>query len=188
AEAHCESRRTAPDRAVRSGPQSAPLSERVNHPLVSLAAVERRGALRDLERRVEQAEPAGQVRLDRELLVELRLQLELLGVVAILLARGDERPESALLVAVDPVDRLAVPELGLKLERRRQQLLAEAGLLQALADRVDGRHLVLEIGVANDDPLVAEVVGLALEPRAGLPRDRVEYLLQVVLGQDELAR
>ena len=51
-----------------------------------------------------------------------------------------------------------------------------------------GRHLVLQIGVADDDPLVAEVVRLALEPRPRLPRDGVEHLLQVVLGPDELAR
>src|SRR5947209_3505918 len=59
------------------------------------------------EWRVEDAEPAAQVLLDRELLLELRLQLELLGVVALLVvARWDEGPERAALVPVDPVHGL----------------------------------------------------------------------------------
>src|SRR5437764_14157727 len=99
-----------------------------------------------LERRVEQPEPAGEVLLDRQLLLELRLQLELLGVVAFLLALRDERPEGSLLVSVDPVDGLPVAELGLELERRRQQLLAEAGPFQALPDGMHRRDPVLELG------------------------------------------
>src|SRR5205807_5029748 len=98
------------------------------------------------------------------LVLELRLQLQLLGVVPLLLAGRDERPEGTTLVAVDPIDGLAIAELGLELEGRRQELLAEARFLQALRDRVDGRYLVLEVGVANNDPLVAEVVRLSLEP------------------------
>ena len=55
-----------------------------------------------VERRVEEREPAGQVGLDRQLLLELVLEPHLLGVVALLLlARRDERPERAALVAVD---------------------------------------------------------------------------------------
>ena len=46
----------------------------------------------------------------------------------------------------------------------REQLLPKAALLQALRDCVNRRDLVLEIGVANDDPLVAELVRFALEP------------------------
>ena len=49
-----------------------------------------------------------QVGLDGQLLLELRLQLELARVVALLLLAGrDERPERAGLEAVDPVDRMA---------------------------------------------------------------------------------
>src|SRR5947208_11170459 len=66
-----------------------------------------------LERRVEDAEPAGQVLLDRQLLLQLRLQLELLRVVSLLVVAGrDERPECAALVPVDPVHgMLAAVEL-----------------------------------------------------------------------------
>src|SRR5256885_1505134 len=46
--------------------------------------------------------------------------------VAILLPLRHEGPEGAALVAVDPVDGVAVPELGLELERGREQLLPEA--------------------------------------------------------------
>jgi hypothetical protein len=44
---------------------------------------------------------------------------------------------------------------------------------------VDGRHLILEVGVADDRPLVAEAVGLALQGRAAVLRDTVEQLLDV---------
>src|SRR5919201_6391361 len=77
-----------------------------------------------LNRGVEQPEPAGEIRLDRQLALQLRLQLQLLGVVALLvLARRDERPERAALVAVDPVDGV-LPTL--EAERGREQLRPEA--------------------------------------------------------------
>ena len=72
-----------------------------------------------LDGRVEDAEPAGKVLLDRELGLELGLQLELLGVVALLLALRHERPERAALEAVDPVDRLLC---AVELEGRGEQL------------------------------------------------------------------
>ena len=45
------------------------------------------------DRRVEEREPACQIGLERQLLFELRLQLELGRVVALLVAERDERPE-----------------------------------------------------------------------------------------------
>src|SRR5205809_201598 len=86
------------------------------------------GGPRYLERRVEDAEPAGQILLDRQLRLELRLQLQLLGVVALLVLPGrNEGPEGAALVAVDPVDGM-LP--ALELEDRGQELRAEALLLE----------------------------------------------------------
>src|SRR5438046_882091 len=83
---------------------------------------------RGLDGRVEEPEPGRQVLLDRELFVELRLQLELLGVVALLvLAARHERPERAALVAVDEVDRLLA---AVEAERRGEQPVAEAAVLQ----------------------------------------------------------
>src|SRR5437763_1498435 len=125
--------------------------------------------------------------LDRELVLELRLQLELFGVVTILLALRDERPEGAALEAVDPVDVRPVAELRLELEGSGEQLAPESRLLQPLRHRVHRGHLVLELGVADDDPLVAEVVRLALATGAILAGDPVEHCLQVVLGANELA-
>src|SRR5206468_9150732 len=106
------------------------------------------------------AEPAAQVLLDRELRLQLRLELELLGVVPFLaFAHRDEGPKRAALVAVDPVDRVPA---ALELEHRGEQLRAEALLLETLRDRVNRGHLVLELRVADDDPGVAERVLAAL--------------------------
>src|SRR5438876_6433630 len=83
-----------------------------------------------LERRVEEPEPPAEVLLDRQLALELRLQLQLLRVVSLLvLPGGDERPEGTPLVAVDEVDRILA---AVELEDRREQLLAEALLLETL--------------------------------------------------------
>src|SRR5512132_2231877 len=123
-----------------------------------------------LKRRVEDAEPAAQVLLHGKLLLELGLQLELLRVVALLvLAHGYERPERPPLVAVDPVDRMLT---ALELEDRGEELRPESLLLQALGHGVDRRHLILEIGIADDDPRVPERVLAPLELRAGRGRDR----------------
>src|SRR5439155_24250324 len=118
------------------------------------------------DRRVEEAEPAAQVGLDRQLAVQLRLQLQLLGVVPFLVLAGrDEGPEGAALVAVHEVHGVLS---SVELEDRRQELLAEALLLQPLGDRVGGRHLVLEIRVLDNHPAVAEGIVAAEELRAGL--------------------
>src|SRR3954453_176762 len=119
-----------------------------------------------LERRIKDPEPAGQIRLDRQLLLQLGLELELLGVVALLaLAGGNEGPERTPLVAVDPVHgRLA----ALELEHRREELASETRLLETLRDRVDPGHLVFQVGVPDDDPRVAEGILAALELRTGL--------------------
>ena len=96
----------------------------------------RPGRLTSLERRAEQGEPVGQVGLDRQLLLELRLQLELGRVVACRLVDRDERPERATLEPVDPVDRMSA---ALEPEDRREQLLAEALRGQLGGERVQRR-------------------------------------------------
>src|SRR5215217_111314 len=98
---------------------------RLSHTRIVLAELSR---IRDgsaSERRAVQPEPARKVPLHRQLTLELRLQLELLGVVALALARRDKRPERALLVAVDPVDRILC---AVELERGREQLRPEAAV------------------------------------------------------------
>src|ERR687897_775333 len=106
-----------------------------------------------LKGRPEESEPAREVGLDRQLLLELRLQLELLGVVTFLALPGrNERPERAALVPVDPEHRqLAAGEP----ERRREQLLAKASCSQLRGDQMNRRHEVLEVVIAHDQPLVA---------------------------------
>src|SRR5216684_7288604 len=103
-----------------------------------------------LQRRVEDPEPAGQVLLDRQLLLQFGLQLELLRVVSLLVfARRYEGPERAPLVPVDPVDRMLA---AVELEDRGEKLRPETLLLETLGHCMDRRHLVLEIGIADDDP------------------------------------
>src|SRR5438067_2118242 len=123
---------------------------------------------------VEDAEPAGQVLFDRELRLELRLELELLRVIPLLaLAGGDEGPEGPALVAVDPVDRVLA---ALEAKDRRQELRAEPLLLEALGHGVHGGDLVLELRIVDDDPGEAELVLAALELRPGLRGDPVQQL------------
>ena len=47
---------------------------------------------------------------------------------------------------------------------------------------------ILEIGVADDDPVVAVLVGLALDLRAARLRDRLDELVDVVERAPELTR
>src|SRR6185312_7422352 len=136
-----------------------------------------------LERRIEDPEPAGQIRFDRQLLLQLGLELQLLGVVALLaLAGGNEGPEGTALVAVDPVHRLLA---ALELENGREELAAEARFLQPLRDRVNPGYLVFQVRVPDDDPRVAERVLAMLELRAGLCGSPLAQLLPVVLGAHE---
>src|SRR5436190_12891525 len=138
------------------------------------------------EGRVEQPEPARQILLDRQFRLKLRLQLHLLGVVPLLaLAGRDERPEGALLEAVDPV-RTALLELALEREDGGEQLAAEAAVLELLRDQMRGRDEVLEVLVVDDEPLEAHLVALALDLRARLARDGVQQLLELVLCAHEL--
>src|SRR5205085_10598309 len=121
-----------------------------------------------------------------QLVLELRLQLELLGVVAFLVAAGgDERPECAALVAVDPIDRMLA---AVEAEGGCEQLRAEAASLELAADDVDARDDILQVGVADDQPLEAEAVRAPLDLRAGLLRRRVQELPHVRVGLGELAR
>ena len=50
-----------------------------------------------------------------------------------------------------------------------------------------GRHLVLEIGIAHDQPLEAERILLAVELGARALRDRLDEFLHLVLDAHELA-
>src|SRR5215211_3331779 len=111
--------------------------------------------LRSVERSVEEGKPAGQVRLDRELSLELVLEAELLRVVPLLvLPARDEGPERAALVAVDEVDA-ALPIL--KGEEGSKELPAEAAIGELGADEVGRGHEIFEILVADDDPFEAVV-------------------------------
>jgi hypothetical protein len=127
--------------------------------------------------------------LDRQLFFELRLQLQLARVVALLLLAGrDERPPSPGLEAVDPVNGLVGLEgAAVEAERGGEELASEAAILEFRRDRVDAGDLVLELGVADDDPLKAERVGLAVKRRAGALRDALEQLVDVALRLRELA-
>jgi hypothetical protein len=101
--------------------------------------------------------------------LELRLQLELAGVVPFLLLAGrDERPPRSGLEAVDPVDGLAAaPRPAVEAERRGQELPAEPVLFELGGECVHAGDLVVELRVADDHPLEAERVGLAIDRGAG---------------------
>src|SRR5215207_5292780 len=115
--------------------------------------------LQSVERGVEERKPAGQVRLDRELTLELVLQAELLRVVPLLaLAAGNEWPERAALVAVDEVDATLPILEG---EEGREELSAEPAIGELGADEVGRRDEVLEVLVADDDPFETEAVRAA---------------------------
>src|SRR5579884_501049 len=138
--------------------------------------------------RVEEPEPLAEVRLDRQLLLELRLQLQLAGVVSLLLLAGrDERPPRPRLEPVDPIDGMvAAPRAAVEAERGGEELAAEAVLLELGGEGVDARDLIVELGVADDHPLEAERVRLAVDRRAGSAGDTAQKLLRLVLGLAEL--
>src|SRR5215218_711704 len=141
--------------------------------------------LRSVERSVEEGKPAGQVRLDRELSLELVLQAELLRVVPLLvLPARDEGPERAALVAVDEV-HAALPIL--EGEKRSEELPAKAAIGELGADEVGRGHEVFEILVADDDPLEAEAVRAPPHLRARIPGSDAEQLVDLVFGPRELA-
>src|SRR5262245_28419729 len=121
--ARCE--RTAAGRAClwRRCRETAPIRPWLAAPRAST----RPRRSRALQGRVEDGEPARQILFDRKLSLELRLQLELLRVVALLpFAFRHERPEGTALEAVDPEDPSAVEAPALEGEHRRQQLGPEA--------------------------------------------------------------
>src|SRR5215210_3305217 len=140
-----------------------------------------------LDRDPPQGEPALELGLERQALADLRLDLELaLGVALLAAASRDERVPAAALVVVDEVDRLA----GRVLERedRAQHALAVAADRKRLADRVDADDEVLEVGVVDDHPAVAELVVLGLDGRAGLGAGPVQDLLHLRDDRLEVAR
>jgi hypothetical protein len=72
-------------------------------------------------------------------------------------------------------------------EGGREELAAEAVVLELRGERVDAGHLVFELRVANDHPLEAERVGLAVDLGARVAGDAAQQLLRFVLGRRELA-
>src|SRR5205085_204746 len=106
--------------------------------------------------------------LDRQLALDLRLELELLGVVTLLaVARRDERPEAAGLVAVDPVDGLLLAA-AVEAEDGREELAAEAASLELRRGGVHRGDHVLEVFIPDDQPFEAELVALRLHLGARL--------------------
>ena len=77
---------------------------------------------------------------------------------------------------------------ALEAESGGEQLAAEPARLELRRERVDGRDLVLEVGVADDQPLEAERVGLAIDRGAGVSGDATQQLFRVALARAELAR
>jgi hypothetical protein len=73
-------------------------------------------------------------------------------------------------------------------EGGREELAAEAVVLELRGERVDAGDLVFELRVVDDNPLEAERVGLAVDRGAGVPRDAAEQLLRVALAGRELSR
>src|SRR3954469_42647 len=109
-----------------------------------------------LDRHAPQREPALELGLDRQLAADLGLELELALDGTLLVAGGrDERVPEAPLVVVDEVDGLAL--VVVEDEDRGEQPVAVAAGLQRLGDRVDAHDEVLDVGVAQDHPAVAEV-------------------------------
>ena len=139
------------------------------------------------DRRVVEAEPARQVLLDRELALELRLELELAGVVALVLTGRNEGVERATLVGIEHVHG-ALVAAGLEAEDGSQELGAEPAGDQVRGDEVDGRHQVLDVRVANHDPLEAELVHVVLHLGPRVARCDVEQLGELSLGSLELTR
>ncbi|HEV8180646.1 MAG TPA: hypothetical protein VGP54_10155 [Gaiellaceae bacterium] len=82
---------------------------------------------------------------------------------------------------------LAAPGAAVEAERGGEELPSEAAVLELRRDGMDAGYLVLEVGVADDDPLEAERVGLAVELGAAVLGDALEQLLDVALGLPELA-
>src|SRR5204863_5073369 len=133
---------------------------------------------RALKRDLPQREPARELRLEWQLGADLRLQLELALVVALMVARrGHERVVEAALEVVDEVER---PPFLLEREHRSEQTVAVAAALERARHGVDRHDEVLEVGVAQDDPRVAVLVGGRLDGRAGIGRGARQQLLRVV--------
>ena len=72
-------------------------------------------------------------------------------------------------------------------EGGRKELAAEAVLLELRRERVDGRDLVFELRVVDDDPLEAERVGLAVDLGTRVTSDAAEQLLRVGRSRRELS-
>src|SRR2546430_17470527 len=81
---------------------------------------------------------------------------------------------------------LGVEGTALEAERGSEELAAEAASLELRRNRMDAVDLILEVGVADDDPLEAEGVALAVELRSGLLRDALEQLFDLALRLAEL--
>ena len=88
------------------------------------------------------------------------------------------------LEAVDPVDGIRA---AVELERGGEQLAAEPLCGQLRRDEVHRRHLILDLRVVDDHPLVAEAVGLPLDLGARRGCRGLEELLDVGVRAVEVA-
>ena len=69
-------------------------------------------------------------------------------------------------------------------EGGREELPAEAVVLELRGERVDAGDLVLELRVVDDHPLEAERVGLAVDLGARVPSDAAQQLLAAAFRFD----
>src|SRR5215211_5188138 len=135
------------------------------------------------ERQSPEGEPAGQLRLDRQVAVQGGLDPQLQLVVAALAVQRRERVEGAPLVQVDQVDP---PALGRgEGEHRAQQLGPEAVLLEGGVDQVDAGHQVLHVRVLEDHPAVAVAVVGDRHRRPCLLDGQLEQALELLGGGRE---
>src|SRR3954468_16261540 len=140
-----------------------------------------------LQRDLPEREPALELGFDRQLVLELGLELELALVVARLVpGRGHERVVLAALEVVDEVDGLAL--LVLEREHGGQQPVAVAAARELGGDDVDRLDQVVEVGVAQNDPAVAELVVVGLDARAGVLGGAAQELLGVADDLLEVGR
>src|SRR5215211_1425788 len=130
-----------------------------------------------LDRNVPEREPALELRLDGQLGTDLSLESQLPLGVALVVACRHERIEQPALVVVDPVPPRTTGLL--EGEDRAQDALAVTAGLQGARDRVDPHDQVLEVGVAEDHPPVAERVVAGLELAGSVARGGPYHLLHV---------
>src|SRR5437763_5706884 len=105
-------------------------------------------------------EPALEVLLHLEVLLEDALQVELGDVVALVVTHRHEGVEGPALEEVDEIGVLGLRALrsGREAERAAEELRPEPRVLEAGIHRVDVGDQLADVGLADDDPVVAELV------------------------------